>query len=54
LASLKRENRTLKNNSFTGSDADTSFLEGAAWMGRRVVDLADKMGEKVNAFQWVQ
>jgi hypothetical protein len=29
------------------SQVDELFLEGAAWMGRKVVNIADRMGEKV-------
>jgi hypothetical protein len=47
LADTKRENRTLRRSSLGGKDQDALFMEGAAWMGRKVVDLADRMGEKV-------
>ena len=46
LASVKKANRDLKRMSI-GRDGDTSFMEGAAWLGRKVVDLADKLGERV-------
>jgi hypothetical protein len=31
------------------SSKDSLFMEGAAWLGRKVVDIADKMGDKVCA-----
>ncbi len=47
LTDLKKQNRDLKRTSIGSMDHDALFMEGAAWMGRKVVDLADKMGDKV-------
>jgi hypothetical protein len=52
LSSLKKQNKELKKStvrlSETAKDrSDSGFLDGAAWMGRKVVDLADRMGERV-------
>lgn len=59
-AELKRELRRLRQllnqppstpphaySSQLQGDKDSNFLEGALWLGRKIVDLADKMGEKV-------
>jgi len=56
LSELQSENGRLA--SLAGSvdrTRDAMFMEGAAWLGRKVVDIADRMGDKigqlVTAFQ---
>lgn len=49
METVKKENKELRRVSIsrTSRDEDQLFMEGAAWMGRKTVDMADQLGDKV-------
>ncbi len=59
LDSLKRSNRDLRRSSLGGTggrehvDKDSLFLEGASWMGRKVLDFADRLGDRVSTLAFI-